>query len=344
MKQETHRRRLLACLGSVLLLGGSGAAETCVTQSQMQPAERAALVDAAQSLSLKLKANDQAGVKTATIPEFTSNFSGIASSIASTAPKIANDTPEIEQVYILDATTSKANPDGSMPEADFVCALNKGSGEADFNIPALPAGRYGFAIVQFTGASPWMISMLLRQDAGGGGWKLAGLFPKESSAAGHDGLWYWGQGRASTAAKQPFVAYIYYLQAQQLLRPAPFVSSTHLESLRAESSQAMPTEIGDEVSRDAPLIVKSAEGAQYRFVALGPDDSLHKEKLDVVAHLLLDPSITDQADAIKLSREATVALVTQHPELRPKFHGVWVIAEASGRTVATVESPMEEIR
>ena len=344
MKLETHRSKLFACLGSLLLLGGSGTAETCVTQSQMQPVERAALVDAAQSLSLKLKANDQAGIRTATIPEFTNNFSGIASSVTSTAPKITNDTPEIEQVYILDATSNKANSDGSMPEADFVCTLNKGSGEADFNIPALPPGRYGFVIVQFTGSSPWMVSMLLRQDADGGAWKLAGLFPKESSAAGHDGLWYWGQGRASSAAKQPFVAYIYYQQAQQLLRPAPFVSSTHLESLRAESSQAVQPEIGDEVSRDTPLIVKSAGGVEYRFVALGPDDSLHKEKLDVVARLLLDPSVTDQAAATKLSREATLALLTQHPELRPNFHGVWVFAEASGRTVATVESPMEEIR
>jgi hypothetical protein len=342
-KSARHRLAILACVCNFCCLGSSFA-EVCVTQSQMQPTERAALIDATQTLAFQVQANDSAGVQKATIDEFAKNFSAMARSISVTAPRLVGSTAEIEQVYILDATSNKAKADGSMPDGDFVCTLNKGSGEADFSIASLPPGRYGFSIVQFTGASPWMVSMLLRQDSAGKPWKLAGLYPKESLAAGHDGLWFWAQARAMASAKQGWVAYLYYQEAQQLLRPAIFVSSTHLESLRSEAAQAAPPELADELSPQTPLVIHASDGKQYRISSIAPDNSLRKDKLDVVVHLLLDPSVSDQAAANQVSHEAVLAFLLQHPELRTSFHGVWVIAEASGRPVATVELPMEEIR
>ena len=343
-KLEIRYRGMPVWLSSVLLFASCAHAETCVTQSQMLSTEKATLSDTAHTLAVKIQGNDQVGVKYATIPEFAKNFSSIASAIASTSPKLAGDLAEVEQIYILDASMNKANADGSLPDADFVCTLNKGSGEADFSIPSLPPGRYAFAIVQFSGPSPLMLSMLMRQDATGAPWKLAGLFPKESTAAGHDGLWYWSHARAMTASKQPWVAYIYYREAQQLLRPASFVSSTHLESLRSEASSAMPSEMGDDISADAPLVVKGTDGKEYRFIALGPDDSLHKDKLDIVAHLVFDPTISDQAIATQRNRDAMKALLTHHPELRLNFHGMWVLAEAPGRPSVAVESAMDDIQ
>ena len=102
-------------------------------------------------------------------------------------------------------------------------------------ISGLAPGRYGFAIVDVPdGSSPWRLSFLLRQDQGQ--WVMAGFYPKPLLAAGHDGLWYWTQARMMTAQKERWNAWLYYQQAESLLRPANFIQSTHLEKLKAEES------------------------------------------------------------------------------------------------------------
>jgi hypothetical protein len=318
-------------------------AETCVTQSQMQPAERDALAGAAQDLALKVQSNDQAGLQRSTIPEFATNFSGIGNTVSTAAPKLAGDTAQVEQIYVLDATATKRNPDGSAPDADFVCPLNKGTSEADFTISALPPGRYAFAMVQFSGASPWLVSMLLRQDGTGAPWKLAGIFPKGTTAAGHDGLWYWSQGRAAAAGKQPWVAYVDYQEAQQLLQPAGFVSSTHLENLRSEASAAIPADLTNGIGPDTPLVIKGADGKEYRFTSIGPDDSLHKDKLDIVAHLIMDSPTADAIATHKRNLNAMSALLAQHPELRQSFHGIWMFSDVPGQLGVADEAAMNEI-
>ncbi|WP_263418561.1 protein kinase family protein [Terriglobus albidus] len=310
----------------------------------MQSAERNALADDSLALARKVQANDQAGVQAATIPEFASNFSGIASAITTVSPKLAGKSAEVEQVYILDASSNTRNADGTFPNAEFFCTLNGGkNAEADFSIPGLPPGRYAFAMVDFVGSSPWTLSMLLRQDSSGSPWKLAGLFPKEDSAAGHDGLWYWRQGRTMAASKEPWVAYIYYQQARQLLQPAVFVSSTHLESLRSESSNALPPELANGISADSPLLVKGDDGTAYRFFSIAPDNGLHADKLDIAIHMQMDPSITDPAVAEKRNRDAMSAFLKQHPALRQNFRGVWVFAEAPNRPPVTTVAAMNEI-
>jgi hypothetical protein len=343
MRWSGRLRSGLFFVGVVLSVAPVGA-ETCLTQSQMQPADRDALATVSQSLALKIQSNDALGIKNATIPQFVTNFNGIERAIASVAPNLRGDTPEVEQVYVLDATANKPNPDGSAPGAEFICTLNKGNNEADFSIDSLPPGRYGFAIVVMTGASPWQISMLLRQDGAGTPWKLAGFFPKETVAAGHDGLWYWSQGRATAAKKQSWLAYLDYQEAKELLQPAGFVSSTHLENLRVESSAAAPPEAANGIDPETPLIIKGADGKEYRFTSVAPDDSLHKEKLDIALHLIADPSIIDPLSIRARNLAAMSAWLGLHPELRESFHGMWVFADAPGRAPVATEAAMNEIR
>ena len=221
--------------------------------------------------------------------------------------------------------------------------LTKGTSEADFSINALPPGRYGFAMVQFAGASPWLVSMLLRQDGTGMPWKLAGLFPKEASAAGHDGLWYWRQGRAMSAGRQSWIAYIYYLQAQRLLQPAGFVSSTHLENLRVEASSAVPPEFGSGISAAAPFVIKGNDGKEYRFTSIGPDDSLQRDKLEVAAHMMVDSANADPGSLHQRNLDAMSALLARHPELRQSFHGMWVFSDAPGQLPVANEAAMGDI-
>lgn len=326
------------CFG---ILAPAGA-ETCVTQSQMKPAERDPLAAAAKALALKVQANDQPGVRSVTIPEYAKDFGGIAQTIAEAAPSLKGETAAVEQVYVLDASTNKRNADGSVTDAQFYCSLNRSPMETDFNIGSLPPGRYGFAMVRFDGTQPWLVSLLLRQDSTGSPWQLAGLYPKATTAAGHDGLWYWKQARTLAAAKQPWSAYIFYEEAQNLLQPAGFVSSTHLENLRSERTAATPPALANGIGTDNPLVLKGADGAEYRFTAILPDNTLNKDKIDVAAHLKVD-SLGDANTARQRNLAAMSTLLAAHPELRQTFHGVWIFSDAPGQNPVANEAAMDEI-
>jgi hypothetical protein len=336
------KKRLIALLAVGILAQGAAWAETCITQSAMTGTERDALATAARSLAVKVQAGDASGLRTATVPEYAKDFSGIGDVVASTAPKLKGGTLTVEQVYVLDASQLKRAADGSAPDAQFFCSLNHSMPEADFLIPGLLPGRYGFAIVDVTNTpTPWRLSFLMRQDPGG--WAMAGFYPKPLTAAGHDGLWYWTQARTMAARKERWNAWLYYQQAEILLRPTNFIQSTHLEKLHTEQGAATPPAISDGVGPDNPLVVKGADGVEYRFTGLGVDDSLAKDKVDIMAHLKVD-QIGDPVVARKRNSDAMGALLAAYPEMRKPFHGVWVFAEETGKNPFATEQPMEEIR
>jgi hypothetical protein len=329
----------------LLVAGVLGAAvasaEVCTTQSQMKAADRDALTAAGRRLAEKVQANDVSGLQVATASEYAKDFSGIGVVVGSTSAKIKGGTPTVEQVYLLDGTELKRGADGSLPEAQFFCSLNKSVAEVDFLIPGLSPGRYGFVIVDVPDLkSPWRLSFLLREDAGQ--WGMAGFYPKPLSAAGHDGLWYWTQARAMTTQKERWNAWLYYLQAESLLIPVNFVQSTHLEKLKAEASAAAPPVLSEGVSAEAPLVVKGPDGVEYHFIALGVDDSLEKDKIDITAHLKVD-QIGDPVTARKRNTDAMIALLSAYPELRKPFHGVWMIADVPGQNPFATEQAMNEI-
>ena len=317
----------------------------------MQPAERDGLAAAARGLAEKMVAGDAAGVKSLTIAEFQKDFNGMAGVVQGTAPRLKGASAEVEQIYVLDSS-SDAKAGGGTADAQFVCTLNQSQNGAEFSIPQLPPAKYGFAMVRMEGgpSGAWRLSFLLRQDQGK--WLLAGLYPKPLTAGGHDGLWYWKQARAlaglpsagaASAAKEPWNAWLYYQQAQVLLQPAAFVASTHLDKLQTEIAAAAPPAVASGISADSPLVVKGADGSEYRFTSLGVDDSLGREKVDVAAHLKVD-ALGDGAAARKRNADATLALVTAHPELRKAFHGVWIFTDAPGQSPYATELAMNEIK
>ncbi len=328
------------------------ASETCTTQSGMSDAERNGLAEAARSLALKVQANDAAGLRSAAVAEIAKSFGGLQYLVAVTAPKLAGGAVAVDQVYLLDASSLSRNPDGSAPDAQFYCSLNRSTMEADFTIPALPPGKYGFAMVNVVPAAStgtpaaWRLSLLLRQEQGQ--WLLAGFYPKATTAGGHDGLWYWTQARQMAAAKQPWNAWLYYQAAQRLLQPAEFVVSTHLDKLRTEAAAAAPPALSDGISIDAPLTVKGADGTEYHFTALTVDDAPDQSSLDIAAHLHVDPAAAgapaDPAAARRRNDAAASALLAAYPEMRTPFHGVRVVAEAAGQNPFASEQSMSEIK
>ncbi len=322
------------------LAAGAHAAEVCTTQSQMKPMEREMLAAAALTLTKAIQADDQAALKSNTIAEYQKDFTGVANVVNATAPMVRGAQPQVEQVYLLDASTLVKGANGANPDASFFCTLNQSQATAEFSIPQLPPGRYAFAMVRMEEAAPWRLSFLMRQE--NGRWDLAGLYPKALTAAGHDGVWYWKQARAFAQEKEQWNSWLYMQQAQALLLPANFVSSTHLDKLQSELTADAPPAVASGLSNDAPLVVKGPDGAEYRFTSVTVDDSLGKDKVDVSAHLKVD-AMGDPASARKRNVDAMTALVAAHPEFKQAFHGVWVFAEAPGGSPYATELAMTEI-
>ena len=327
---------LLATMSDRIALG-----EKCTTQSAMPAADRDAMVAAARSMAEKVLANDAAGLRGMTIAQYANNFAGIQEAVGNVSPKIKGATMVVEQVYLLDASDLKPAADGSAPNASFSCTLNKSIAQVDFSIPGLPVGMYGFAIVEAQGiAAPWRLSFLMQQE--GGNWKMGGFYPKPMTAAGHDGLWYWTEARRMAKSREQWNAWLYYQQAEALLNPTNMISSNHLDKLRNEQTAATPPAASEGVTAQAPLVVKGANGAEYHFTGLSVDDSLAKEKVDVVARLKVE-QIGDPVAARKRNTDAMSALVGAYPELRKGFHGVWVFAEAPGQNPFATELAMNDI-
>jgi hypothetical protein len=361
----------LAATGLIASESRIARAETCTTQSGLAEPERDALAEATRTLAAKIQANEAAGLRAVSVAELQKDFGALQYLVAVTAPKVAGGTPTLEQVYLLDSASSKPNPDGSAPDAQFFCSLNRSTMEADFVIPSLPSGKYGFAIVNVAAPSsatqpataesaarpsvaPWRLSFLLRQEQGK--WLLAGFYPKPLTAAGHDGLWYWTQARQMTKDKQPWNAWLYYQAAANLLRPADFVLSTHLDKLRTEIAAAAPPALSEGVSPDAPLVVKAASGAEYHFTGLSVDDSLGQSSLDIAVHLHVDPAADAIPDAKPNARAAATpdprqrnsdamsALLAAYPEMRKPFHGIHMYADTTGQSPFATEQSMADIK
>jgi len=308
----------------------------------MAQPERDGIADAAKNLATMVQANSAAGLRSAVVAEVAKDFGGLQYLVGVTAPKLAGDVPVVEQVYLLDASALKRNADGSAPDTQFFCSLNRSTMETEFVIPALPPGKYAFAMVAMTpptGVATWRLSLLLRQEQGK--WLLAGFYPRALTAAGHDGLWYWTQAREMVKAKQPWNAWLYYQEAEKLLQPADFVVSTHYDKLRTEALDAAPPALSEGVSIDAPLVVKAADGAEYHFVGLDLDDA--QAGLDIAVHVHFDPA-SDPAAARKRNSDAASALLAAYPELRKPFHGMRVYGEAAGQNSFSTELPMAEIK
>ena len=130
-------RTVIGLLAAGVLMAGMASAETCTTQSQMTATDRDALVTAARGLAEKVQANDVSGLQAATAAEYAKDFSGIGPVVGSTSAKVKDGTPIVEQVYLLDGTQLKRGTDGSLPDANFFCSLNKTVAEADFTISGL---------------------------------------------------------------------------------------------------------------------------------------------------------------------------------------------------------------
>ena len=302
----------------------------------MTEAQRTELGAAAYKLASSVQAGDSGAVQAATIAKFAADFSQTGYLIHSVAPRLAGNTLAVTQVYLLDA--SNRTPSDSS-DADFSCPLTGTAAETDFSISGLPQGRYAFALVESTGARPWVLSFLLQAE--GSSWKMAGFYPHPRDAAGHSGSWFWSEARADAKASKPWLAWVLYGEADELLRPAAFVSTTNLDRLRSEMRASVPQALSDGVSERTPLALPGPNGATFRITSLGSEASEDGKQLNLVLHLHTEPG-ADANAATARNVAAGTALLAAHPELRSGFDNVWVIADAAGSSPFVTERPMRD--
>ena len=321
---------------AVAVLSGHAWGQTCMTQAKMSAELRSEIADSALFLAVAVQADDAAKVQSAAVAEFASNFVATAALIHRTAPQLAGDSLRVTQVYALDAKGRKA---GDTSDAEFSCPLAGAAAETDFSIGGLPPGMYAFAMVEATGGKPWLLSMLLQQD--GLSWKLAGFYPRSRLAAGRDGLSYWTAARDEAKAGKSWLAWLSYGQADELLRPANFVTSTNLDRLRSERRGAAPKELAEGIGADAPLVV--TEGAEtFRFTGLASAGSEDGPYRNLVLRLRVDTTL-DAAAAKARNMAAVKALFAAHKELRAGFDGVTVFADAANQPAFATQLSVSEI-
>jgi hypothetical protein len=329
---------ILIAFTLALALPAAGQSQNCTTQAAMSADTRQTLSDAALALASAIKADDSARVQSLTAPALTANFDQTAYIVRTTSAKIAAATLRVTQVYQLDASSRKA---GDTTDADFGCVLSGSTDEVDFAIPGLPPGMYAFALVEATGDRPWLLAFLLERQ--GGEWKMAGFYPHARTATGHDGLWYWGAARADAKAGKKWIAWVLYGEADQLLRPANFVTSTHLEQLRTERHNNAPGELSDGITATTPLVIKGTGGAEFHFTDIGSAGTDDGKGLNLILHYNADP-LADPAAARARNTAAAKALFEAHPELREEFTGVSVFAVTPGQPPFATEQLIGEFQ
>lgn len=312
--------------GTLLGLWASGlltaaGAQSCVTQSRMTVQQRTEVGSAAYALASAVQAGDAARVRESTVAQYAADFNRTSALVETTASQLAGDALQVTQAYLLDATGRSTS---DTAEADFACPLANGTSETDFSIPGLPPGRFAFVMVEARGVRPWLLSFLLQQQ--GAAWKMAGFYPHERTAAGHDGLWYWTTARADARADKPWLAWLLYGEADALLRPAPFAGTGNLDKLRTEQRTAAPQALSNGLNPQAPLTLQGANGAQFAVTRMEAQSGNAGRSLNLVLYLQPQAGASRDAAATRDAAAAT-ALLTAHPELRAGFDEIAVVTE-----------------
>ncbi|HEV2464266.1 MAG TPA: hypothetical protein VGT04_10695 [Acidobacteriaceae bacterium] len=328
---KSHWNLAFLALPAILVLPTAHAA-TCSSESQMQVSQRDTLANAVRGMAAEIQQGNVQALQAQTIPAVASNFGGIAATINRLKPLVQSATITIDDIYYLDASAEAANA----PQTQFFC----GTRIVALTFQNLPPGKYALAIVHATGVpNPQQMSLILSENPPNH-WMLAGFLAKPMVEAGHSGIWYWEHARNYASRKQDWAAWFYYQTAADLLRPAPFVASPNLQKLDHEMNAAKPPNLPG-----ATPMMLSVNGSSFEIMSANITTTFGTFDLEVqyqpsTAQLaaLHDPT-TARSQVVSVM----TALLTQYPELRSAFHGIWVRANQGNSTVFALDLPMNQI-
>lgn len=301
MRQISHYVSAAVLAAGLFLANLPAAAQTCYSGQDMEPATLSALQTAADSYYQTAQAGNAARLQP------TADFD-LGDALASDKDLLSGQA-KIRSVYLLDSSNgSRANPS----RVEFFCGIYNSPDRVGFVFDGLPAGRYGIVVMDAAGKHPATITWILNQS--GGQWRIAGLQAKTAQISGHDATWYINQARAYKAKGQIHNAWLYYLTADDLVRPLPAMSTPKIEALDEEMQAVRPNDL----PTNTPLDL-AAGGRVFKVTQVFPTPV--GDGLDVVVkYLALD--ISDNARTFQDNMAVIRALVSKYPELRDAFAGV----------------------
>jgi len=333
-------RRLIGCVAVIALATAPALAVNCTTQASLAPADREALLAAANPIANAIAEQDPAYLQSALLPSVAGDWESIRAVAQSAVPLFKGGRVYWGDGYLLDATDLRAPTD-----TEFFCTKTDSDVTMTINLRSLPAGRYALLIGDYEGAAlAGQIALILGADpTAGGKWKLGGLFVREGALDGHDGVWYWRRARelakqqATNAGWSDWSAWFSYDLARWLLLPIDFLSSPNLDKLNKEQSL-----LGPNPAEAMPITLPNAAdaGKPWHVDSIKIDTALHSADLalDYEATGLTDPAAA-RAEAIAVMS----ALLKLHPELRANFHGLWAYADKDGKRNYAIELAMRDI-
>jgi hypothetical protein len=332
---ERHRVMSLSLM-TLIFCAGFAHAQTCFTASDMDEPTRAALVNTAKRYFDMAAHGDSAALRQNSIPGLASDFSGIETVIKDNQANFSGAQANPRAPFLL-----KAEGTAPLERAEFLCGVFGKVGQtadsAVFAIPNLHPGNYSVAILDVpTSKQTYAVSFVLQQE--GKDWKLGGLYVKETQIAGHDGNWFADRARAFKAKAQNRNAWLYYLEARDLLVPVPFMYTQITDKLADEAETVKPADL----PVSGTTMELAAGGKTYRLTTLFP--VAVKQDLDlVVKYQLADISNTTQT--FQDNTAVMKALVAKYPEFRDAFDGVVAraVEPTTGRDYGSL-LPMKDIK
>ncbi len=270
---------------------------------------------------------DVAALRREAIPSVAADFGGIEAAVKDHQENFAGAQATVRPPFML-----KAEGKEPLERAEFLCGVFGKSGQtansAVFVIPNLPPGEYAVTIVEVAGKAPSTLSFVLQKL--GNEWKLAGFYARIAQVAGHDGQWFLTRARELKTKGENRNAWLYYVQARELLAPVPFMSTLLTDRIYDESHSVRPTDL----PASGNTVDLAAGGKTYKLnaavvVVVGNDLDL------VVKYSAPDVSNTEQTYQENVA--LIHALVAKYPELRDAFTAIIARAvEPSGRDYGTM--------
>ncbi len=338
MSRNSHSAQWIQWLAftACLLFSATAFAQECSQASEIQPAVRTAIDNAATQFIRYAAHGDVQSLRQASIPALANAFGGVQAAITRDKGQIG-DQVTIRREYLLDASKSTA----PLPTAEFFCGVYGSTGHtpssASFAIPNLAPGLYALVLTNATGGKiPYMVTVVLQNLQNQ--WKLAGYYPKPALVSGHDAVWYVQQARTFKRQGELHNAWFYYVLAWEMYSPVDFMSSLQLDKLSNEIQSARPADVPG--AQSVPLA--AVNGRIYNLLQefAVPDD---KGQLSLVVKYQA-ADVSNTAQAFQDNTTVMKALVTKFPELRSAFSGIVARATtASGQDYGTLLA-MKDIR
>ena len=328
-RHRASAKRHLRCVALSLLtfFTTSAFAETCLTASDMGDA-RTALTSTALRYFDMIAKGDTASLRQNSIPSLAADFASIENAVKDDQAALAGVKATARPPFLLQAQ-------GSAPieRAEFFCGVFGSKGQtadsAAFVLNNLPPGKYGVVILDAPSAKGGFTTSMILQQLGAE-WKLGYLYIKSAQSGGHGSDWYAARAREFQGKGQMHDAWLYFLEARNLVSPLPLMSTQATDKLYDESEKLQPADFpAGGKTTDLP-----AGTATYKLTAIFPE--VVGNDLDlIVKYQAADVSNTTTTYSSNVA--VMKALLAKYPELRGAFvSAVARAVEPSGRDYGTM--------